>query len=334
MPLIEPSRRRWYILGGALLLVAAAVGGPYTYLARSPIRRHPVAYELSASLRQVVPPTLFGNVTHHVIIISVDGLRADALARYAPSSIVRLAREGATSLTAQTVVPSLTLPSHTSMLTGTEPDVHGITWNTDMTVARGRSLPVPTVFGIARARGLQTAAFFSKSKFHHLEDPEALDYSQSPSGGWGKIFAYRTAEDVGRFLAHNRPNLLFVHLGDPDYTGHVAGWMSGAYGVAVGTADNAVGTVVRAADDAFGVGRYVVILTADHGGFGRAHGRSEDPRNRTIPWIAWGEGVAAGTTLPRGIRTMDTAATALWLLGLEVPAHMVGRPVTAAFTTR
>jgi hypothetical protein len=30
---------------------------------------------------------------------------------------------------------------------------------------------------------------------------------------------------------------------------------------------------------------------------------------------------------------MDTAATALWLLGVDIPPHIVGRPVTAAFTT-
>ncbi len=318
------------MLAAAVVFIAAAVGGPYNYLARAPIRRHPATFNFAQAMRTDTAVALAGNVTGHVIIISVDGLRADAIARYAPPNISRLAREGAASVTAQTIEPSLTLPSHTSMLTGTEPSVHGITWNTDLTAVRGKALPVPTVFALAKARGLRTAAFFSKSKFHHLEDLEALDYSQSPNGGWGKIFAYRTADDAVRYLARNRPNLMFVHLGDPDYTGHALKWMSGPYQRAVQAADQAVGRIGDAADSAFGRGAYVIILSADHGGVGRAHG-AKDPLNSTIPWIAWGAGVREGTTLPPGIRTTHTAATALWLLGIGIPAHMSGVPVTSAF---
>lgn len=324
------SHPRRYVVAFALLAAGVALAAPYSYLARAPIRRHTAEIGLTAVPAKSVTPRMRGNVTDHVVVISVDGLRVDALAAYAPPTIQRLSREGATSLTAQTIIPSLTLPSHTSMLTGTEPRVHGITWNTDQTLARGQHLPVPTIFTVAKQSGLRTAAFFSKSKFHHLEHLPSLDYSQSPDGGWGKIFAYRTAEDVERYLEFGRPNLMFVHLGDADYAGHFLGWMSPAYGAAVRAADDAVRRIVAAADRAFGPGQYVVILTADHGGVGRTHGAA-DPRNRTIPWLAWGERVASGRTLPVGIRTMDTAATALWLLGVSLPSHVVGRPVMTAF---
>ena len=33
------------------------------------------------------------------------------------------------------------------------------------------------------------------------------------------------------------------------------------------------------------------------------------------------------------VRTIDTAATALWLLGLALPSNWTGRPGTAAFDT-
>src|SRR5690606_18391941 len=85
------------------------------------------------------------------------------------------------------------------------------------------------------------------------------------------------------------------------------------------------------ADDAFGRGNYTVILTADHGGHGRNHG-SDDPRDMTIPWIAWGKGVQPAGPLAVPIRTMETAATALWLLGVAAPPEWVGAPVVAAFT--
>jgi len=60
------------------------------------------------------------------------------------------------------------------------------------------------------------------------------------------------------------------------------------------------------------------------------HG-STDSLDVTIPWIAWGKGVEAGVVLEPGVRTMDTAATALWLLGVDAAAGSVGRAVAAAF---
>mgnify|MGYP006212389579 FL=1 len=107
------------------------------------------------------------------------------------------------------------------------------------------------------------------------------------------------------------------------------GCISFLYGLAARRADAAVGRVLEAADEAYGRGNYTVILTADHGGHDHDHG-SEAEEDVRIPWIAWGRGVSEGTR-PLGVRTMDTAATALWLLGVTVPAHWAGRPVRAAF---
>ena len=141
----------------------------------------------------------------------------------------------------------------------------------------------------------------------------------------------RTSEDAAWYIRRRRPNLVFVHVGEPDYAGHAIGWMSAVYGENVRIADRAVARVVAAAERAYGHGGYALIVTADHGGHGRNHG-SADPRDVTIPWIAYGAGVRAGTRLDAGIRTMDSAATVLWLLGVPVPPFWSGRPVTAAFT--
>jgi arylsulfatase A-like enzyme len=87
---------------------------------------------------------------------------------------------------------------------------------------------------------------------------------------------------------------------------------------------------VDAADETYGAGNYTLIVTADHGGHGRSHG-SDALEDTTIPWIVYGEGVASDGR-PEGVRTMDTAATALWLLGVNVPAAFDGAPVLEAFT--
>lgn len=269
-----------------------------------------------------------GGLSEHVIIISIDGLRPDAISRYRAHTLQRLLREGAFSLSAQTISPSRTLPSHTSMLTGLPPAEHGVTWNSDQTTTRGM-VEATTVFEVAKGAGLQTAAFFSKSKFHHLQKPGTLDHTEAPSG-LNFLMATETIEATVRYLRHERPHLLFVHIAEPDYAGHTIGWMSFVYGWAVRRADGAVARLLEAAERAFGSGNYTVLLTADHGGHGRTHG-TDDPRDMTIPWIAWGRGVRAGEITARPLQTMDTAATALWLLGIERPEYWIGEPIRAAF---
>lgn len=268
-----------------------------------------------------------GQADRHVIVISIDGLRPDAIDHFGARTLQRLIAEGSYSLEAQTITPSITLPSHTSMLTGTEPEVHGITWNNNQVETRGR-VTVPTIFRAARDRGLKVAAFASKGKFNHLFAPADLDYFVVPTGNssWS---AGRTAKEVARYLDGNEPNLLFVHLREPDHYGHIFGWMGRVYGWAVRRADDAVEEVLESADRTFGEGNYTVIVTADHGGNGHHHGDSTTS-DKTIPWIAWGKGVAAAE-LPAGIYTTDTAATALWLLGITAPPSVVGTPVEKAF---
>ena len=281
-------------------------------------------------VQQGAPILMHGRVTDHVIVISVDGLRADAIQKFHAATIERLMREGRYSLTAQTINTSLTLPSHTSMLTGVSEDVHHVTWNSDKTKEKGY-VTVPTVFGLAHSAGFVTAAFFSKTKFHHLEVPSTLDYSVSPHGsGFNSMFSEeRVTGYLGKYLEHASPNLTFVHIMEPDFIGHQFGWMGHMYGLAVREADLGVAQVIKEADAKFGHGGYTLIVTADHGGHGKTHGTT-DPRDLTIPWVVWGAGVQQGDTLS-GIHTMDTAATVLWLLGVDAPANWTGRAVSRAF---
>jgi predicted AlkP superfamily pyrophosphatase or phosphodiesterase len=277
------------------------------------------------------PPLPDASLTRHVLLISVDGLRADAIDAFPAPVLQRLMREGSYSLTASTVMPSRTLPSHMSMLTGELPERHGVLWNTLLS-ARGGGVGLPTVFGVARAHGYRTAAFFSKSKFHALQLPGTLDFSQAPRGWFGHWSNERTVADVEGHLAGARPNLLFVHLPDPDRAGHGHGWMSVEYGRAVARTDAALARLLDAAERAFGMGQYTVIVTADHGGHGFDHGGG-DSHDLLIPWIAWGRGVGAGAPAGSSIRTIDTASTVLWLLGVSEPTDWQGAPVAGAFGT-
>jgi arylsulfatase A-like enzyme len=268
-------------------------------------------------------------LSRNVVLVSIDGLRPDAIATFNAPTLSKLVHEGSYTLAASTILPSKTLPSHTSMLTGEPPDRHGVKWNNGFNDAPG-TLEIPTIFGAARSHGYRTAAFFSKAKFSHLQVPGTLDYSQSPGGWWGKWSAEHTVNDVERHLAKHAPNLLFVHLTDPDSAGHSYGWMTPEYGRGVLRADTAVQRLMAAADRAYGAGKYTLIVTADHGGNGRDHG-SDNPLDVTIPWIAWGQSVTPGEITVRRVTTMDTASTVLYLLGISSPPGWMGAPVTNAF---
>ena len=306
------------------------------------MRRHTlmamvVAASACARVAPVAEPTIMqqgsaaapkGRVANHVVVISIDGLRPDAIKRFKAPTLTRLMNEGRYSLSAQTINLSLTLPSHTSMLTGVDSDQHGVTWNSDKTASRGY-VAVPTIFGLAKTAGFKTAAFFSKTKFQHLASPASLDYTRGPSKSPTPWSSARTVELVIKHLDTAKPNLLFVHLADVDFAGHTFGWMGHTYGMAVRDVDRSLTTLLSVIDQRFGAGRYTVIITADHGGHGRTHGTTQKV-DTTIPWIVWGAGVRKGDTLS-GIHTMDTAATALWMLGVDAPANWTGRALTNAF---
>lgn len=313
--------KRWHATGlrAATMLVlsvsAAACGARY-------IRSEPIDVALRAW-----PPD---SVSRNVVVVSVDGLRPDAIGKYGAPTLQRLIREGSYTLSARTINPSTTLPSHTSMLTGQPPERHGVLWN-NVATADADSIEMPNIFSLARAKGYSTAAFFSKAKFQPLQLRGTLDYSQAPGGWFGRWSSERTVADVAQYLDGARPNVLFVHLTDPDAAGHRAGWMTADYGRAILAADRAVSRLLDLADDTYGSGNYTVILTADHGGHGTGHG-TEDPQDVTIPWIAWGEGVLPGALGPTvEVQTMDTAATVLWLLGLQQPIDWAGEAVVQAY---
>jgi arylsulfatase A-like enzyme len=88
--------------------------------------------------------------------------------------------------------------------------------------------------------------------------------------------------------------------------------------------------LLQAADQTYGPGKYTVIVTADHGGNGKDHG-TDHPLDVTIPWIAWGQGVVPGEITSHVVRTMDTASTVLYLMGIDQPTQWTGVPIRTAF---
>ena len=256
----------------------------------------------------------------------------------------QLAREGACTWNAQTIYPPITLPAHTSMLTGVPMEQHGITWN-DWLPTNG-VVDVPTVFAAAKQAGLSTALFAGKEKFRHLlmtntvdgfyyDKSNAFIFLKSDNGDKaikkeGCIASLVVASNAASYIIAHKPNLCFIHFADPDTVGHQFGWDSPEQKRAFAEADSALSIVIAAIKQAGITKNTVVIISADHGGHDKGHGMNI-PEDMTIPWVAWGTGVKTNYVITNPVNTCDTAATALWLLDVQPLKKMSGKPVAEAF---
>lgn len=273
---------------------------------------------------QTASPTATQTPLPHVsrvLILSIDGLRPDAIALAPMPNLLNLMQVSAYTLAAQTIFPSATLPAHASMLGGVCPSKHGVDWN-DYIPENGFALGTD-LFDVAHAAGLQTMMHVGKEKLRQLTEPQSLD-----------IFTYVNDRDTivaGRLIAEfpENFNLLFVHFPLVDGMGHVYGWMSPQQLSVAFRADEALGMILAELDARGLRGDTLIIVTADHGGHDTTHGSSL-PEDMTIPWIASGPGVQP-KVLNTPVHTYDTAATAAFLLGLPIPPEWDGVPVYEAF---
>jgi predicted AlkP superfamily pyrophosphatase or phosphodiesterase len=286
---------------------------------------------LLALVAAALPSPAFAQ--HRVVIVSIDGLRPDVALRADMPALRALMARGSFTMFAATTDMGVTLPSHTSMLTGVPPSKHGITYNGDRAPGQPEAPKWPTLFQVAHDAGLSTAVAAGKSKFAVLAPPAAVDLRFVPARG-GTATDSAVAEAAAGWIATQPPRVLFVHLPGPDLVGHASGWGSPQQVAAAAVADRALGRVVDALGAAGLLETTLVLVTADHGGAGTTHG-GPDARTHWIPWVLAGPGVRAGhdLTLDPGlkVRTEDTFATACDWLGLHAPRPVDGRVVHEAF---
>lgn len=256
-----------------------------------------------------------------VLILSIDGLRPELISLAPMTNLQALMQNGAYTLTAQTVYPSVTLVSHSSMLVGVCPSKHGVDWN-DYIPENGFALGTD-LFDIAHAAGLQTVMHIGKEKLQQVTEPSSLD-----------IFTYVNDRDtvVADRLIADFPEdfgVMFVHFPLVDGMGHSYGWLSPQQISVAFRADEALQIILNELDARGLRGETLIIVTADHGGHDTTHGSSL-PEDMTIPWIASGPGIQP-KQLTAQVHIMDTAATAAFALGLSLPPEWDGVPVYEAF---
>jgi hypothetical protein len=289
----------------------------------------PTAYGWSNGLGSIVAaiftlalPAGAQSITH-VIHISVDGLRPDAITALGPSNLpnfYRLRTEGAFTDNARSDYDyTITLPCHTTQLTGrgiAGPTGHNWTGNSDPdegeTLASNKGSYVAGVFDVAHDNGLSTGEYASKSKFSLFATSWNADNGApdviGADNGQNKIDVYvndsDTAELVNSLITDesSQPlNYAFLHLADADTIGHYYSWdvtPGSRYSNTIKTMDSRLGAIFDLIDnDARFTGCTAVVLTADHGGTYYDHGDATLPADYTVPFYVWGPGIMPGADL-------------------------------------
>ena len=241
----------------------------------------------------------------HVLVISVDGLGASLYDRLAAqihiSNLPKLRKEGSYAEGVLGVYPTVTYPSHTTIVTGRMPAEHGIYSNLSSRQAGKNSedwfwftkaIKVPTLWDEAREHRLTTAAVFwpvTAGAPIDWDIPEIWDPQKPLQVDPSYVAKYATPGllfealleigppqpgqelDVTRtrlatfILKKHKPNLLLVHLCDLDEEEHQFGPDSPQAAATLEKIDGHIGELL-AADQAAGLADSTdVFIVSDHG---------------------------------------------------------------------
>jgi len=245
-----------------------------------------------------------------VVVISVDGLAAfymdDPQAEM--PTIRSLAQAGAAASMMKVSAPSVTWPNHTTLVTGVTPARHGVVGNdyfdrarkktvvlmTDPEAAKDHLVRVPTIYDLAKSRGLTTAAIrwpstgnaktldwtlpdvFSVELLHKYTTPALLAECQQ-AGIWsdgdavqyGKRELRIVSDDAcarifNFILRTHHPNLALLHLTDVDNVEHRNGPRTPEAYAAIKSADDHVRQVWEEVKRDY-AGNATVMIVSDHG---------------------------------------------------------------------
>jgi predicted AlkP superfamily pyrophosphatase or phosphodiesterase len=238
----------------------------------------------------------------HVLLISIDGLLPSTYTQPAPPAVPtlrKLAAEGSAADGVIGVLPTVTFPSHTTLITGVLPAAHGIIDNRIVDpegLSRSawfwyaKQVYAPTLIGAARAQNLVTAAVnwpvtiaadadYLVPEFERSPHPEArhmmdalstlgllhaVEISRGRPLPWPLDDEART--DITRhILKTHRPQLTMLHLLSTDGAQHDYGPGSPEADEAAEGADRQVARILETLEESGLRRNTVVAVVSDHG---------------------------------------------------------------------
>jgi len=286
----------------------------------------------------------------NILLITIDTLRADRLGAYGnraglTPTLDGLASRGVRYSHAYTHVP-MTLPAHTSILTGLTPPHTGVRNNTAFRL----DARTPTLATFFRRGGYRTGAFVGAfvldARFGLARDFDVYDDRLPHSSRASFHVASRRGDEVvkaaGDWIlstvpSSGQPWFTWVHLFDPhapyDAPPEYRAGRS-PYDAEVAYADAMIGALLARLSAAGQLDRTLIVVTADHGESLGEHGETTHglfayESTVHVPLVVDVPG-ARPSVVDAPVAHTDIAPTVLDLAGLAVPSGLDGRPLTAA----
>lgn len=213
-----------------------------------------------------------------LLLISIDGYRADYIDRGLSPTLADLARNGVHAASMQPSFPSLTFPNHYTIVTGLRPDHNGIVNNTMFDPELGRfSLGNRNAVGDGRwwnegtplwetvsQHGLKSATMFwpgSEADIHgrHPDFWKSYDGNVSPEQRVDQVLAWLDMP------AGERPTFLTLYFDDVDHAGHTFGPDTPQVDEALRKTDAALARLVQGLKQRKLLDHINMIVLADHG---------------------------------------------------------------------
>ena len=240
----------------------------------------------------------------HVIMISIDGLVPEYYLEPARlglriPNILKMKLGGAYADGVQGVLPTVTYPAHTSMITGVRPAIHGIVQNRIFeapTAPQTRewywfadALKTETLWSMAKKNGLVTASVgwpVTVGADIDYNMPEILDIGESPPSGkrtaqystpglLAKALQGGSAGDtttdgrrcaVSEYIINtHKPDLMLLHLIALDDVHHKKGPRSPEAIETTERMDGYIGRIIEATRKAGILDQTTFLLVSDHG---------------------------------------------------------------------
>lgn len=284
-----------------------------------------------------------GRKIRNVVLISIDTCRADYLGCYGfgrgtTPNIDAVAGEGIVFENAYSPVP-MTLPAHSSMMTGTIPPHHGVHDNLSEKLSETNI----TLAEILGENGYKTAAVVSaivlEEKFGLNQgfDEYQGEFTKSFAGD---PFAEQKGEITSRqaceWLDENseQPFFLFLHYYDPHVTYQPpepfsSRFADNLYAGEIAYTDHCIGEVIDKLKSLNLYDSTLIIITADHGEMLGEHGESTHAyfvyeSAVRVPLIVKSPGVVGGRRISNAVGLVDILPTVLSQLEIALSRPVQG----------
>lgn len=295
----------------------------------------------------------FKNKIRQVILISIDTCRADFLSCYGcprktSPNIDAIAAE---SLLFENVVASsvLTLPSHSSMLTGTIPPYHGVRDNSNYQLADSNR----TLAEIMTENGYKSAAFVSSfvmdSQFGLDQGFELYDdmfYKENEADETIERPAGETTENAISWIEKNKERqfFLFLHYYDPHFPYNPPEPFKSAnfdnlYAGEISYTDHCIGKVINKLKDLGLYDSSLIIITSDHGESLGSHGEVSHgyfiyQDTLHVPLVIKSPKGQKGLRISKRTGLIDIVPTVCDLFGITTPKGVSGKSLMPYFANK